>query len=599
MKAVSYTCFYLRKITIQEILTVLMLLTPFSGLTQEKKDNVNGEEDDNVKIIEIINADILLGDRDKYGPDINVLKGNVRFFHDGAFMDCDSAYFNSNKNEMMAFSNIHINRGDTLHLYGDSLHYMGKTKMAEVRRNVKLHDMKTTLNTHYLDFDMAENIGYYKNGGKIVDSANTLVSESGHYYSDTKEFIFTDSVVLTNPDYVMYSDSLTYNSSTEISYFYGPTEIVSDTNYIYCENGWYDTQNDISEFEENAYLVHKYQILKGDSLYYERYHKGRSGMGQAFGNVSMIDTVENIFIYGDYGIYFEEPERAMVTDSALFLQVEEADTLYLHGDTLQSTMDTSGAHKILKAYYKVKMYRFDIQSKCDSLVYSFQDSVIRMYYDPVVWSEENQMTAEYIYLYTKNNEVDYVELIDAGYVISEKDTIRYNQMKGTKITGYFKDSELKKVVVKGNAQSLYFPVEEEEPGREKLIGVNKAESTNITMYMEDGEPERIIFQNQPVGTMYPPEYLTPVQLKMSGFHWLSKHRPMNKEDVFTWITDTISVSTTEDTAKVKVFDFRNTKKEEPEKIKTENNSEENDAGDEIPQDAKKEETAGEIEKEIE
>ncbi len=104
-----------------------------------------------------------------------------------------------------------------------------------------------------------------------------------------------DSVVITNPEYTIYTDSLKYDTQTEISYFFGPTEIINDERYIYCENGWYDTRNDISFVTDNAYLEEAGRTLRGDTLYYE----AEEGFGRAKSNVELIDTAENMILKGN------------------------------------------------------------------------------------------------------------------------------------------------------------------------------------------------------------------------------------------------------------------------------------------------------------
>ncbi|MBA3901138.1 MAG: hypothetical protein H0X62_13185, partial [Bacteroidetes bacterium] len=59
------------------------------------------------------------------------LIGDVRFKHEGALMNCDSAYLYSETNSLDAFGNVYINQGDTVHLYGDKLKYYGNTRRAE------------------------------------------------------------------------------------------------------------------------------------------------------------------------------------------------------------------------------------------------------------------------------------------------------------------------------------------------------------------------------------------------------------------------------------------------------------------------------------
>ena len=100
------------------------------------------------------------------------LLDNVEFEHEGARMYCDSAYFYSETNSLDAFSNVYINQGDTIHLYGDFLNYNGNTRLAKIKHNVKLINKETTLLTDSLDFDLADNVGYYTNKADITNEDN-------------------------------------------------------------------------------------------------------------------------------------------------------------------------------------------------------------------------------------------------------------------------------------------------------------------------------------------------------------------------------------------------------------------------------------------
>ncbi len=478
------------------------------------------------KKIEIINANTLEYDEDILGKDVKKLSGNVIFKHDEVLIYCDSAYFYSSQNNFDAFSNVHINKDGTIHLYSDLLKYQGNIKLAEVRDNVKLIDNEMTLTTEFLDFNLKDDIFYYYNGGKIIDSENNLKSKQGYYYSETKEYFFKDSVVLINPDYTMFSDTLRYNTVTEIAYFFGPTKIIKDSNFIYCENGWYNTISDISQYNKNAYLKNKEQILKGDSLYYDR----GQGLGKAFSNVELVDSVENIILKGNYGVYYEQPERSMLTGDALFISITDGDSLFLHADTLNSKYDTSGTYKILKAFNKVKLFKSNLQGKCDSLVYSFKDSVIQMHNEPILWSDENQITAEYIEIHTKNNKIDYLEIQNYAFIISQEDTIHFNQIKGKDMVAYFKDEELYKIDVNGNSQSIYFPKDQED-----LIGVNISESSDMVIYIKDSEIDKILFITNPDAALYPLDHLPKKDLELKDFQWLEHYRPKDKQDVFIWL----------------------------------------------------------------
>ena len=164
-------------------------------------------------------------------------------------MYCDSAYFYANNNSLDAFSRVHIVQGDTVDLYGEFLHYDGNTRIAQIRQKVRLIGKNTKLITQALDFDLGRNIGYYTNHADIESGENKLSSRQGYYYSREQMYYFRDSVVLRNPDYTIYSDTLQYHTPTKVAYFFGPTEIIGDSSYIYCENGWYNTETDKSHAE--------------------------------------------------------------------------------------------------------------------------------------------------------------------------------------------------------------------------------------------------------------------------------------------------------------------------------------------------------------
>lgn len=478
-----------------------------------------------VRKIQLVNADVVDYDEYLMGPDIKRLVGNVRFMHDSAYMDCDSAKFNTRFNHVFAYGNVHIEQGDTIHLYGDSIRYFGNTKIAEVRGKVNLVHGKATLECDSLNYDRTTNTGYYFNWGTLRDKENTLVSERGYYYATPKDFVAYQDVILTNPRYRMFSDTLKYNVDSETAFFYGPTKIVSDSNLIYCENGWYNTQKEQSRFSKNAFLQSSTQTLRGDSIFYDR----NKGKGVSWGNVEIKDTAENILLTGHYGEYFEEPEKAYITGRALFMSVDEGDTLYMHADTLKmvTISDSLNDYRFINGWHHVKVFRYDYQSMCDSLTYSFQDSVLRMFREPVLWSEQHQMTAEHIVLYTRKNRPDVVDLLNNAFIISQEDSLRFNQLKGKNMRGYFLENELRKLEVKGNSQSVYFAKEDST-----VIGVNQAECSNMDIYLVDSEMERIVFHTKPEAIMYPPNEKHPSEFLLKNFIWLDAIRPKIWQDVF-------------------------------------------------------------------
>lgn len=476
--------------------------------------------------VQIDQADALEYD-EKIGKNVQRLIGNVKFTHENTTMTCDSAYFVGDSNIVRAFGLIHINQADSVDLWGEYLNYNGNTKFAELHRKVKLKDKQITLTTEHLNYDMNKRLASYYNGAKIVDKENTLTSHLGYYYSSKKEFFFKDSVLLVNKKYTMNSDTLMYNTSTDVASFFGPTHIRSKDNYIYCENGWYDTKKNISEFNENAYYNKKEHYLRGQKLYYDR----NSGIGRAYKDVQMQDTNQKMLITGNISLYNEKKGFAWVTDSALFMQYDLKDTLFLHADTLRAEfVDSTKQGKFLFAYHKAKFFRTDLQGMTDSLVYCFADSTIRLYHDPVIWQEKNQLSAIHIFVQIADSTVKSVHLREASFMIQKDDTLSYNQIKGKTIDALFDKGEIYKVNVSGNGETIYYVRENDR----NLIGINKAESANIEILIENREINIIKYLTQPKATLYPETELSPSETYLRGFKWEENKRPKKMKDIFIW-----------------------------------------------------------------
>ena len=512
--------------------------------------------------LEIMNAEVTAYDF-KIGKDARKLIGDVRIKHDDVEMSCDSAYFYSGSGSVDAFSNVIVEQGDTLTLTGDLAHYDGETKTARVRRNVVLVNNDITLITDSLDYYRAEGIATYQGGGELTQNERQLTSGRGRFLLDTEIFYFMDSVVIISPEYTINTDSLKYNTQTEVSYFSGPTEIISEERYIYCENGWYDTKQDIAFVTDRAYLEEGGRTLRGDTLYYE----AERGFGRAHSNVELIDSAENMILKGNFALYSGEEETTMITDSALMVQVDGADTLYIHADTLRSimvtdTLFTSGlatdslandslandslatdslANKtltkasainktrVLKAYYHVKIYRTDIQVMCDSLVYIESDSTFDFFGEPVLWSDENQLSASHLSVIMENQQLHRMLLTGEALVISQKDSTKFDQMRGKEMTGYFHNNQLSRIRVTGNGQTLYYAVDQEV-----IVGANKTECTDLVIYLTDNQISRVNYMNKPDGTYYPLELLPAEDTRLSDFKWVPQWRPLKWQDVFRW-----------------------------------------------------------------
>ncbi|MCB0409322.1 MAG: hypothetical protein KDD29_03830 [Flavobacteriales bacterium] len=487
--------------------------------------------------IEILNANTLEYD-ESLGTKAKRLIGDVQFKHKDALMYCDSAYFYSESNTMDAYGHVKITQGDSLQLFGDSLFYSGVTQKALLRSNIRLINKDVTLTTSYLDYDRTQNMAYYYSGGKVVSAKEntTLTSQLGYYYADSKSFFFKNDVVLVHPDYKIESDTLQYASNSKIVTFLGPTTITSKNDFIYCENGWYNTNSNVSKFFKNSYLYSDNKIITGDTLYYER----ETGYGNIRCNGAINDTVQDIILQGDLIYLFQQKDSVMITKEALMMQLFEKDTLFLHADSFfvstrflknDSLPNQTDTIRNLLAYHGVKFFKSDMQGKADSLVYNFSDSTVNFYHDPIIWSKENQLTALFIYLQMKDGKIDAIYLNDEAFIISKADSLfeHFNQISGDKIIGYFKDRSLHKIRVLENAKTIYYARDDEG----KYIGVNKAEGNDMLIFLEDNQLSSLTFIKDPEAILYPIKEPSPKDVTLKGFNWRIKERPNNRFDIFT------------------------------------------------------------------
>ena len=489
---------------------ILLLIFSFNSFAQNKS-----------KEVEIVDADLLLTDET---IDAERLIGNVVLKHNNIILKCDSAWNYTLNNVIDAFGNVHIISNDTLNMWANFIRYNTDNEIAKARRKVVLTNPSLTLTTDSLDFDMKNNIGYYNYNGTIVDSTNTLTSIIGRYYTKENKMLFIDSVKVKNEKYTMTSDTMIYYTETEIIEFEGPTKIIGDSTYVYSTSGWFNTKTNETELNRNSTIRRGDTQLQADYIFYN----DNNGEGEAKNHVIINDFGNSMIIVGNKAVYNDFEQYAMVTDSALWIQYFDGDSLFLHADTLYSMPDTSVVDsKLLKTYRDVRFYRTDIQGICDSLIYFTKDSTIQLYNDPVLWSNENQMTADFIEFKNKSDAPNEIYLTGNSFTIQQVDSSKFNQIKGKNMIGFINGEFLYRIDVNGNGQSIYYPEDSKE-----FIGVNKAESSNIILYLAENQINRITFVGTPVGKMKPLLGVVSEDTELPGFKWRENERPRNRYDLF-------------------------------------------------------------------
>lgn len=289
---------------------------------------------DSTKIIHLLNADELMGIQPggKDSSQLQKLIGNVRLVQGQTIFTCDSALQNLTFNTIEAYGHIHINQADTINTYSDFLHYEGNTKVATLKKNVRMTDGQMVLTSNLLDYDMNTHVGSYLNGGKIVTGSTVLVSQRGYYFADTKDVYFKNEVQLTDPEYTLVTDTLLYNTNTRIAHFVAPTTINTGSSVIHTTCGYYNTLEHYAHLCNRSTVIDSSQQLTADSLNFNR----NTGIGIALGNVVWTDTAQQMTVLANYAISDQQKNTILATQKPLMILQRKTDTLFLAADTLFS-----------------------------------------------------------------------------------------------------------------------------------------------------------------------------------------------------------------------------------------------------------------------
>jgi len=466
--------------------------------------------------IQIINANSLEIDN-RLGQKVKKMIGAVQLKQDNTLLYCDSAYLFDETNYVEAYHNVRINHNDSVNFYGDILKYDGATKIARLERNVSMVDPNTRLTCDALEFNLQQGRAYYSNGGRIISGDNLLTSKSGYYFTASKEMFFKNNVRLTGKEFNISCDTLRYQTRTKTAIFQGKTIIVSSTDTVYTKSGTYHTEKQNGVLTQRAMVRSEENTLIADTIYYDRPKK----YTRALGNVVIIDTVNKTTIFGGIAELKGKEKISYVTKNPIILSLVDKDTMQIAADTIYSIqVGLNKKQDQLHAYKHVKIFKSDLQAVADSLVYIKQDSCMSLYKQPVMWSENNQITGDTILFYMNNQKLDSMQINSNAFVISSETPKHFNQIKGRNMKAYFVNGKIDYISVFGNGQSIYYAKDDS-----LYIGVNVIDCSEMTFKFSIGKMQKASFITKPEATFYPLDELKPEQLRLKGFRWDVKRKP--------------------------------------------------------------------------
>ena len=611
-------------------------------------------------------------------PPTQYLNGDVKVYHGGTFMYCDTAVLRGGQLKM--YFNVVLMQNDTIKIFADSLHYDGDSLIAYLYGDIILENGPTKkLYTSYLIYDVEKKIGYYTRNAKLEDGLSTLISKRGRYMLNEKTAYFYENVKVDGDGFNLISDSLSYNTITQVTRFMAPVRIHKDTSQIYSERGWFDLDDKKGDFIGNAQYLEGNTIAKADTITYDggldlvtlksntmrseyfsekdtafaktifydkkndvfrlttdAYYKGEKNevtgdkiyfdkktekfnvtgrsivsdapmlieadtldynksikYGIANGHVIWRDTAAKTAIFADHVVYKGEENYMKATNDIgrpMFTTDIGGDTLYLKADTLKSFRvikeriiypDKNAGRKAKKNelseiskgipldsipppnvftvldstmidstgkvslepkiqtdtiytgimdtidYFigdnNVRMFKSDMQSVCDSLVFNKSDSLFTLHTNPFVWSDSSQIAGDTIDIFMKDKKIDRLVVRSNATILSTEDVKFFNQIKGRFLEAFFRESKIYRMDVDGNAQIVYYLTDKDKA----YVGVNTTESSNMSFFLSDNKMTDIKCYREPKSKVLPMSKANHEALKVKGFIWNIEKRPFD------------------------------------------------------------------------
>lgn len=535
------------------VLLLLCVCETFSQVVTTRQRN------DTTQLVNLIHAD-KLGIQKDSANEIQTLVGNVQLEQDGTYFYGDSVIIKNGK-VIEAFGNVHINDKDSVHTYSQYLLYYVGPKLATLKDKVKLTDGKTTLTTEELHYDVNMRIGEYYNGGMLVNKGSVLTSKEGTYYAELKQAYFKKEVKLKDPAYDLESDSLLYNTETELTTFVAPTFIKdSSGRTIRTSDGYYDLKNKRAYFGKRPQIQDGPVFVTADSIN----SNDSTGISILTGSSVYTDTAQGVSVLANRIETNRDSGTMRATLQPLMIIKQENDSIYIAADTLFSGRmrdlliadslaqkdtlqglitgdslqrfalnDTAknkndSADRYFQAYHNVRIFSDSMQAVSDSLFYSGRDSIFRLFTDPVMWSGNSQVTGDTIYLFTKNKKPQEVQVFENGMAVERSGIEMYNQVRGNRMFAYFDDGNINHVRAKGNAESVYYVLDDDSA----VVGVNKVGGDMIDLRFLNKELNKVVVIGQPSGNMVPMLQATDQDKILRDFKWLEARRPKTKYELF-------------------------------------------------------------------
>jgi lipopolysaccharide export system protein LptA len=441
-------------------------------------------------------------------------------------------------------------------------YYEVKQHRAHFEDSVRIDNPNFALKADSLDYDTQSEIAYFLGPTEVFNPDKKVYCEDGFYdtkrnyaalyqnaqfenYEDGKEEIAKGDTILydgqkdeyflighafyQNETQEVYADTIYIDNKRQKFSFVGHPRFISrdstEGQSIDAAYSFYDEKTKRMLFRERVRIRQETQLISCDSLDYNIETKE----GWAQGAVVWEDTAAKVQIQCEEAFYNDSTKFLLAHRQPILRSIIDADTLWLRADTLWSFPDTTFKNtRNINAYHDVRIYKSDLQVRCDSLYYNGLDSTFQFYQNPILWVDATQFTADTIHVQLKQNRIHKVWLFQASFIVNTNDLVYFNQIKGTDVETSFKEGDLHKMSVYDAGETVYYALDEQD----RYVGVNDVDCRDMHLFFEQKTVRSIRFEDKPAAVLYPMHQVDHSNLRLAGFQWHDSLRIRSKEALF-------------------------------------------------------------------
>ena len=521
------------------LLLLMSLLLAVSSFGQQKAltaDTLSLSKADSSKPLIVRHADRLTLQK-KDSVDLQILAGRVELQQGRSLFYCDSCVLNQSGNTFEAWGAVRLLDSDTTDVRAQHLRYLIDQEVAYLDGNVRLSDGKGTLKTSELEYNVRTDIGIYHKGGTVQNGKTTLTSREGFYYSSLRDIYFIKEVRLKDPAYQIATDTLLYNVDSKVTRFVTQTEIRDSSGRIVdTREGYYNMTTGKAEFGKRPVIRDGKTRITGEQIRFD----DQSGISEATGTVEIIDSAQGTKLIAGKVIRDNKQKTVLSTDHPVLIVEQEKDSVFITADTLfsgpltaavkaaaQKSNSNDSTLRFFQAFRQVKIFTDSLQAVCDSLYYSYEDSVFRLYQEPVIWSRGSQITGDTIILRTKNKKADKLDVFENSLLVQRLDPEIFNQVKSIRMSAFLTAGSMDSLQARGYADCIYFIQDDDSA----YTGINESKADRLDIYFQSGGLYRVVFRSEVTGTVWPMRAKNPANMRLPGFKWLEGQRQIGRAHV--------------------------------------------------------------------